>query len=177
VKARIEFFALRDDILPVLESVERQVALQYVLRGNFPVETLKVFSCGAKIPNLGRANSSSSVGCDAFLVTRAEATVSVEPIDTSEGKRYCVDQLLNADTVTFTPGGIWDDNVVLSGRVSTASDTPQARELMKLFHRALKKHFVRVNAFLVGPQALKLLDAGKRLTSGANAPTLYDLQR
>jgi hypothetical protein len=86
-----------------------------------------------------------------------------------------VDQLRNPDSVTFTPAGIWDDDVILHGRVATASDSEASQALMRRFHVAIKKGFAKVKAFYVGPQAMELLKAGKRLTIAAQSPREFDL--
>ncbi|HOX07365.1 MAG TPA: hypothetical protein PK280_13260 [Planctomycetota bacterium] len=175
---QIHFFALKEDILPVLEVVEAQGALKYVLTGNFTKPGLEVYSCGAELPDLGRPTSGSATGCASFLVTGSATPVNVRPIEASDGTtRYCVDQLINSDVVGFSSGGLWSEDIVLPGRVSTVWDSDASQGLMKRFKAALRKRFTRVQAFLVGPAALKLLDAGKRLTSGAQCPREYDLRR
>jgi hypothetical protein len=89
---------------------------------------------------------------------------------------FVMDQLVNPDTIEFTPAGMWNEEIVLHGRVATASDTPGSKELMKHFRSALKKHFVKVNAFYVGTSALQLLKQGKRLTLSLQTPRAFDLK-
>lgn len=175
---QIHFFALREDHLPVLEAVELHGPLKYVRTGNFTEPGLRIFAKGCEIPDLGKAGCDSSISCDTYLVAEANQLVNVRHIKTSKGiDRYCVDQLINPDTVTFTPAGLWKDGIVLAGRVATVSDTAIAQAIMKRFSSALKKRFVRVRAYLVGTQAVALLDAGKRLTVGEQCPTEGDLKR
>ncbi|XVJ59925.1 MAG: hypothetical protein HEQ23_11200 [Tepidisphaera sp.] len=89
---------------------------------------------------------------------------------------YVLDQLHNPDTVVLTPAGMWKDDVLLHGLVSTVSDSPIAKEIMKLFAAAIKKQFVKVRSFWVGPDALALLKRGKRLTIAAQSPAEFDLK-
>jgi len=172
----ILFFALKEDILPVLEAAERVGPLKYVRMGNFLTPDFKEVSHGAEIPDLGKATMETASGSESYLVTEHEVAVHVRHITTPAGvKRYLLDQLFNPDTVTFTPAGIWNDDVVLHGRVATVSDSPIAQELMKRFSKAIRKHFTKVNAFWVGREALALLKAGKRLTISAKSPRDFDL--
>ncbi len=90
-------------------------------------------------------------------------------------ERFCVDQLVNPDTIWFTPGGVWGEDFVLNGRVGTASDSDPSRYLMKRFDSAFKKRFRKIKAFLVGPGALAFLEAGKRLTAAVQSPRDFDL--
>jgi hypothetical protein len=77
----------------------------------------------------------------------------------------------------LSPGGIWCDEVLLSGSVTTVSDSEVAQRLMKRFRSAFRKRFVRVQAYLVGPGAEAMLDTGKRLTHAAQSPPEYNLKR
>lgn len=180
---RIFFFALKEDILPVLEDVERDGPLiKYVLTGNFLTADRERFSeCflrGADIPNLGEADQSTASVCASYLVTEQEVPVLMRPFTTSAGiERYCVDQLVNPDTVVLTPGGLWGEDIVLYGLVATLSNGEIAQGLMKRFKSALKKRFTKVGMYWVGDKALALLDAGKRLTIAEQSPPEYNLKR
>jgi hypothetical protein len=77
--------------------------------------------------------------------------------------------------VEFKPGGIWNEDVLLHGRIATASESQISQALMKRFQSAAKKTFSKVKAFYVGPKALVLLDSGKRLTISAQSPREFDL--
>ena len=172
---QLHFFALKDDLLPVLESVERGGALTYVQMGQSQTPDYESFAHGAEIPNLGKARTDSASSGESFLVTGRNVSVNVRPIRGADVERYAIDQLVNPDTITFTPGGIWGEDVVLSGRATTVSDSAPAQELMKRFNSAFKKHFRKVKAYSVGPRAFALLTAGKRLTASAQSPREFDL--
>jgi hypothetical protein len=172
---QIHFFALKEDLLPVLEAFERAGPLKYVRMGQSPTPDYEGFTYGGDIPNLGKASTDSAASCESFLVTGRDMPVTVRPIKVAGVERYAIDQLVNPYTITFTPGGIWGEDVVLNGRVATVSDSAQAQELMKRFNSAIKNHFSKVKAFLVGPKALVLLNAGKRLTAAAQSPREFDL--
>jgi hypothetical protein len=175
----IHFFALKEDLLAILELVDGKGPLKYVLTGNFLKDEvangISVFNTGAEIPNLGKAGGDSSTICDAFLVCEREAQITLRAFQGNDGERICVDQLANADSVVFLPGGAWDDGVVIQGHVGTASDSQISQALMKRFQAAIKKSFKKVKAFYVGPRALVSLENGKRLTSSARSPREYDL--
>jgi hypothetical protein len=174
---QINFFASGGDLLPVLEAVEREVPLKYVLMGQFPKKEFESFSSGIEIPYLGQSTTESASSGRSFLVAGRAVPIDVRPIKTTFGIRYSLDQLGNPDTVTLSPGGRWGEDVVLNGRVATVSDSPSAQERMKVFNRAIKKHFGKIKAFYVGPEASILLDAGKRLTAAEQSPREFDLTR
>lgn len=176
--SEIRFFALRRDLIPVLDAVEGKQALKYVRAGRFLTPELEVYSHGADIPDLGKATRESAVGCACFLVCAPDLLVNVEPVDQYDGVRsYHVGQFYNPDTITLSPGGLWTEDVLLYGRFATvsASFSDYAKRLMGRFRYQSGKQFVRVQGSYVGPGAMELLKAGKRLTMAQQSPPEFDL--
>lgn len=160
----------------MLQMVEQGKPLKYVLMGSFTKPDLEIFWHGADIPDLGKASSESAGGCNWFLVSSSDLQIAVRPEKTAEGVEFFpVDQLVNPDTVELNPGGIWKADILLEGRVATVSSSPASQELMKLFQKAIKKHFTKIRAFYVGPEAHSMLKAGKRLTIAEQSPREFDL--
>ncbi len=181
--SQIHFFALCEDLLAMLELVESKGPLKYVLMGNFTNHEvadgrISSFDRGADIPNLGMANADSWVACDFFFVCERETHLNLRTFQASNGiERVCVDQLENPDSIGFTPGGIWNEDTVLNGRIATASHSPISQSLMKRSRVAVRKTFSKVKAFYVGPKALVLLESGKRLAGAVQSPPEFDLRR
>src|SRR5688572_15473511 len=116
--SHVEFFGTKEDLLPVIESVESQIALKYVLTGDFSEREIKgmpVFEKGADIPNLGKASDESSDGCDSLLVCERKITIKLDRFRYRRGVRISVDQRKNPHSVVFSPGGLWKKNVLLDG--------------------------------------------------------------
>lgn len=171
--SQIRFFATRNDILPVLESVEKTCELEYVQFGASDTERPVTFATVGAIPNLGIASHESAINCATYLMCRKGAVVRSRSV----GDRHLFDQLLNPETVTFTSGGIWDGEILLNGRFATASAHTVSAELMKRIGAAVRKRFEKIKAFYVGPEAVQMLDSGKRLAIAAQSPRTFDLAR
>lgn len=169
------FFATRNDLLPVLAHAERAGALKYVRTGLYSSPHFESFARGEDIPDLGRAAAAAAVGCASFLVCATDARVKIRHRRSDGINRYFIDQLLNPDTVIFEPGGAWTADIHLHGRVATASATEPAKELMKRFRAGIRKHFVTIGAYYLGPEARRLLMEGKRLTIAQQSPPEFDL--
>lgn len=173
----IHFFALKEDLLALLELVDSKGPLKYSTMGNFLGSEIEgsicVFATGAEIPNLGKASADQSAACDSFLVCELETPIHLRTAGLN-GERVCVDQLVNPDSVEFKPGGIWNEEVVLHGRIATTSESQVSQALMKRFHAAVKKTFSKVREFYVGPKALTLLESGKRFASAVQSPREFD---
>ena len=137
--SQILFFALREDLLPVLELVESKEPVKYVLTGNFPerkvARGVPTFDRGAAIPNLGKADHEN--GSETYFVHERDARLRFRRLRGVGGNRVIVgDQSREPDTVSFTPGGLWKNNIVLRGTISTISDSPISRRLMRRFQAA-----------------------------------------
>lgn len=173
---QIRFFAVDDDLINVLNEVEQGIHLQYVKAGVSPSSLTESYQAGTKIPRLGMATADSAINSDSFLVAERGMPIRSRPVVRQDGgTNFCIDQLENPDTVVLTPAGKWGNVAVLYGTVGTASDTEASIKLAKAFERAVKKHFKKVKAFWVGPNALELLQKGERLTIAVQSPKDFDL--
>jgi len=172
------FFAMPDDLLPVFEQAEKKLNLAYSLTGLFESPQPIIIEAGARLPSLRLAAEGSSSSNPTYLVTAFGNAVNVRPVPQSTGDvRYAVDQLTNPDSVTFTHGGLFLPDTLISGRVGTVSDTPIAKAIQSAFCNAIGKLFTRINAFYVSPGASEMLSRGCRLTHAVQSPREYDLRR
>jgi hypothetical protein len=174
---QILFFATAEDILPILRLIDESSSLKYVRMGQFPSKAdFRTFLSGADIPSIGKASADSAINCDSYLILEAQTPVQPRLIRTVNNvERFAIDQLLNPDSITFTPAGLRNDEAVLNGRLATASNSQISQDLMRQFHSAIKKTFPKVKAFFVGTRALHLLKQGKRLTISTQSPRELDL--
>lgn len=171
------FFATSDDLLPVFERAEEKLSLVYSLTGLFESPQVTIIEAGAQLPSLNLPAHSSSTNNPTYLITSSGNPVDVRPVPQSAGGiRYSVDQLTNPDSVTFTHGGLFLPDTLISGRVSTVSDSPVAKAIQSAFSNAIGKLFTRINAFYVGPDAAQMLARGCRLTHAVQSPPEYDLR-
>jgi hypothetical protein len=174
----MHFFALKEDLVALFELVDSKGPLKYVAMGNFlrsdSGEGIKIINNGAEIPNLGKASADSSAACESYLVCELDTPIELRTAGLN-GERVCIDQLANPDSAEFKGGGILNEDIVLCGRIATASDSHLSQTLMKRFHAAIRKTFSKVRAFYVGPKAFTLLENGKRLTMAAQSPPEFDL--
>jgi hypothetical protein len=173
MSTQIRFFATKDDLVPVLDAVEAARKIKYVRFGSTGSSTPASFPTVTALPKLGIASHESAINSDTYLICAKTETLRAREV----AGGFVFDQLLNPDTVTFTPGGFWGEEVLLHGRFATASTTPVSSDLMKLLGAAVRKRFKKVKAFYVGTKAEHVLDSGKRLAIAAQSPRTLDLSR
>jgi hypothetical protein len=173
------FHATADDLLPVLLSVEAKHAIVYTPCGHIHQPTTEHYRTALDLPTLFQPQPyESAVAGPAYLITLAGVEVVLRELSRFEGKdRWAVDQLANPDSTILLHGGMFKENVLLQGEIRTAYKTTVAQRLQRAFDAAVRKHFVKIQAFYVGPAAEALLDSGCRLSAAEQCPPEYDLRR
>ncbi len=173
------FFATADDLLPVLLGVEARLSVAYTPFGHVNVPKVDHFYTARDLPTLFQPQPFESAVCGpAYLVTQSGAEIALSQLSPFDGKdRWAVDQLANPDSTVLRHGGLYGGNVLLQGEIRTAYKTKAALRLQRAFDSAVRKHFVKIKAFYVGPGAESLLDSGCRLTAAQQCPPEFDLRR
>jgi hypothetical protein len=185
----IHFHATKRDLESLLTAVESQRPLKYTQAGMFDSAEIPTYTSCLAIASLGCAPSGESIGEPFWLITDADATVSIKTVPQHRGGvRYGVDPGLKPESVVLWPGGVFEGHIkwrggefnggaVIDGQIATAMFNPTSMELMNLFAREAKRQFKRIKSFFVGPQAEQLFDAGYRLAHSIKSPRECDLSR
>ncbi len=172
-------FATRADMLPGIERLELLRPLNYVLCDEYEEPIPPVYESLSAFDGLGQNKSGKAIGAPAFLVTpRGEAT-KTQPIQRVGGRpSYAVTQEGNPQSIVVSLSGLYDADTLVVGKVATISTHPEAARLYKDAVRELTAGFARIGMYSVGPDALRMLDDGKRLvTIGVRSPREFDLRR
>jgi hypothetical protein len=176
VSHQIHFYAMREDLEPVIRGIEAAANFRYALTGLHDSRTYPAYSSALEIPALGHATGDSAVLCGAYLVVAKEEKISVREVrQNSGGVRYAVDQLGNPRSIVFQSGGVRDGGVIIHGCAATTAQSEEAKEIFSLFRKWLKKNFEKRGAFYVGPAAMRQKEEGGRLTMAVQSPREYDL--
>lgn len=93
--------------------------------------------------------------------------------------RHVLNQGQNPDSITFFPGGIFDnEKVLVCGHIGTSSKSSDSIALYKTFVRFVTKGFAKIGSYRVGPKAEQLMDQGYRMvTIGVSSSREYDLRK
>lgn len=175
---QIRFYAEGGDLDSVLDRVEAQEPIVYVQMGSSAMPMFPVFNSRRLLPDLGTADQPSGATCRAFLVSTERATLQHRVVHAPDmSPRYCMDQLLNPDSVVLRPAGLWEGRIVLSGYIGSATQSDVARRLLRRFSKVFRESFVHIGAYFVGPNAARRLENGGRLAIAAASPSEYDLRQ
>lgn len=173
---RISFFAAGNDLHLVLKQVEDKLRVKYTNFGWSNGPEPEFWNTAADLPKLGMATADQQSNCDQFLIVERDSMVQVRPRMIPPGRMvYEVYQSTNPDSVVLCCGGQWNDGSIISGEIATLSALPWALSVMNAARLATRRHFTRINAFWVGPNALQSLREGRRLTQAIQSPIEFDL--
>jgi hypothetical protein len=172
----INFFALKGDMLLVLGELEAKRQVKYVQGGRLDGPKPEIWYTATDLPSLGQATGDQQAACDDFLIVDRGADVLISTMTMLSGDdRFDVYNGGNPDSIEFQPAGEWKDGAIICGRFATLHKTPESQALMRMVRSRIKKHFTRVRAYWVGPEALTALRSGRRLTMAIQSPSEFNL--
>src|SRR5580704_15400161 len=166
IRNQILFYATAQDLSGLLSSLEVQKDLQYTLAGMFDSKELQTYLSYRDIPDLGRAFYRSAVANRRYLVSLKGTVLRIRDVpQNSGGVLFAVDLMLNGDSIVFSPGGRYSNDVMLYGMIGTLSPPPSvaSKNLYTFVARAFRKDFKKVREYFIGSEALDLMASGVRL--------------
>lgn len=172
-KTQVEIFATSSDIEGIVKAVEAEFAVSFAVMGLFESDAVRRFDSWDA---LARGLTVASVS-GILIVERSAAILTREVPQRKGGPRFSIDQLNNSQSVVLRPGRMVSESILEAGQIGTVSRDPSSINLFSALRRVVNRQFVKVKSYWVGPEALRLLDAGARLATKAHASPEYDLKR
>lgn len=168
------FFATRDDFLAGFWRFECHVSVHYFRAGLFPSPEPERFSKAEDIPNLGVLRG-KRVQKPRFLAMPAEVNPNVRVVPQRRGgELYAVDGVANHAAITLELGGTMEDCLIYGSAQGGLEHKDSAR-LWNAFTEYFFAGFQKKKVFWVGPDTMRLFEAGVRLTSSPKADPTMDL--
>lgn len=174
---QINIFATRDDLIPMLKTIEAVKPLKYALCGIFDTP-ITFYNSLLNYPLLG-FNTTGEHVAENFLVCDVSTKINIKKIVDSNGKTlYSLYPIDNDQSIVFSPGGIFNGKYLVCGHIGTTFRNEESLTLFKIFSKTLIKNFKKVKGYYVGSEAEVMLDKGARLvTISISSPEIYDLKR
>src|SRR5205807_5635913 len=113
-----------------------------------------------------------------FLVMNRNEEPSVDAVLQQDGGfLYFLNQMQNATSIAFWPGGLYEERNLICGHINTASVNHESLDLFRDFSRTITRGFKKIGSYFVGPEAKLLMDKGVRMvTISVKSPPEYDLR-
>ncbi|WP_143080659.1 hypothetical protein [Variovorax sp. YR750] len=165
-KSQTSVFATSADWVNVISNILAKRALTFSKTGVFDTPDVEELDDGKSLEPFA-----------SYLVLGRPNRLATRPVaQRSGGTKHALDQLDNPGSVVLQIGGMEVDRLV-AGQIGTVRTEQAAQDLYESFLSEVKKQFVKIKSYYVGPDAARLLDAGQRLSPTSKSPPEYDLTR
>jgi hypothetical protein len=151
--SRLYFFATGADALLFLAPLEMELDVQYVEENRLVGPVPQRWKRADQVPGFGCASGDQEILCMPLLIMADSAEVVVAfTIMTDGDTRYDVYQSNNPESVLIRLGGMWQDGSLISGHLIGSSEKPFARKIMNAVRKGIRRSFVKVSDYWVGPE-------------------------
>jgi hypothetical protein len=171
-----QFYATASDMEPGLAKIEQSTPLEYVRAGMFHSKDVARYASALAIPHFGVSQTGRLAAADHnYIVVPKGASIVVQEVPQRRGGiRYVIDHRENP-SVVFRPGGMFGKDCLIAGELGTPRADEVSLAIWKLFSRHFFREFVKIGLYRVGPEALRLLHAGLRLSPDIKWSRVTDL--
>jgi hypothetical protein len=167
MQKQIPLFATEKDLLDILQSGSQKCPIEFVVAG--------LFDQKSQIVRRTFDHLRPSTGYLIFHEATPLAHRAV--VQRNGGEKYAIDQIANPHSISLWFGGLHENVRLVASQIGTATNSDKSHELHSLFLALVRQQFELIKSYYVGPEAVKLLDRGIRLTLTAKSPEAYDLTR
>jgi hypothetical protein len=178
-------FSTREDLLSLLARAEEAAGgpLHFYLTGSYPEPDTPEYHGAASLPSPGVTDVAAEGGA-CYLLYDRPVDVFRRPVpqvpEAGGGVRYLVDPWKNPPCVLFSGGGLYRDELMVSGLVETSATDRAALALFGRLRKAAAAAHAKVRYYhehvFVGPVAMELLRAGMRFTHAKGSSPKLDLR-
>lgn len=175
---RYEVYGTRKDWIPGLSKIEDELQPCFSELGLYATRDLRSFPSLARLDDLGISRSGAHGGERSFFISPKGTLLRMTEVPQRKGGvLYKVVHEDNGVCVCFCPGGIFQEQCLVPGVIGTLSDSREASEFFLHVSSSLLAGFRQVKEYMVGPEAMQLLDSGFRLTYNHKRPLADDFKR
>ena len=169
------FFTLKEDLLEILSDIEEIKKVKYVKNGAYDKKEYVIYKSIAEFEDLG-INRSGDHNSPLYLVLNLSDPIISEGVIQNKTReiKYFLGQHMNKNSIAFWPGGLYEENFLIHGHVSTISDDEKSEELYKIFKKAFSKKFKKIKNWYFGKEALSIAKDVRLITIGIKQPKTND---
>lgn len=173
---QVLFFLTKEDVTPIIKSVEDKLPLKYVEMGLFDSKEAVFYNSAEAIngfagPSIGNWNKDLML-----MIIPNDAALVIRAVEQRKGGiKYAIDPSENQVSIRIQFGGIVSEGVLLAGKCDTIFHSDFSKAVFKEFKATLKTQSRNIDSFYVGRDAESKLKAGWRLVTNEKMASGYDL--
>ena len=132
------FFATKEDLHKIIQKVEQTIPLKYVMNHLYESEKFRIYHSFEEYEDFGINRSGDQ--SDLFFIFERNCRIVLKQVPQFEGGiKYSLGQDSNKDSITFWPGGLYQDQFLIMSHIGTISNSPQSLKIFDIFKKAIKK--------------------------------------
>lgn len=170
------FFGTKEDLHKIIQNVEQTISLQYVMNHLYDSTRFKIYHSFEQYEDFGINRSGDQA--DLFFIFKRNCEIILKQVPQFEGGvKYSLGQDLNKDSITFWPGGLYQDQILIMSHIGTISDSSESLKIFDIFKKAIKKQCNKHNkgSNIWYSDAVNAVSNKYRLiTININSPREYD---
>lgn len=171
------FFVTKEDLHKIIQNVEQTISLKYVMDHLYDSTRFQIYHSFEQYEGFGM-NRSGDHQTDLFFIFERNCPIVLKQVPQFEGGiKYSLGQDLNKDSITFWPGGLYQDQFLIMSHIGTISNSPESLKLFDIFKKVIKKQCNMHNrgSNIWYSDAVKEVSNKYRLiTININSPREYD---
>ena len=173
---QILFFTAKEDIEPIIKSIEATHQIVYYEMGMFESRHSISYNSISEIENFGSPKYGDWNKDLRLMMLPKNISLNVREVAQKRGSlKYAIDPLENQLSICFQFGGIYQDGILLGGSCGTSFINDFSLQIFNDFSLKIKKKFKKIGTFYVGEIAEQKLKDGWRLVTNEKSPKEYDL--
>lgn len=175
--SRFFYFSTPDDLFKIVSSIDASNLFHYVKCGNYTKEAFKevlMIDTLLDYPKLGYSISGQCRDVN-FLVLPKDQQIQVKRTNGYDELRLIISQELNNPSVTWSVGGLWNDNMIIKGEISTLYTDSASKKIVQYLKRYFGKFCVKENGYFISPGVKEMINC-RLITIGADKPEAYDFR-
>lgn len=171
------FYFTKTDLIEIIQCIESENSFKYInglysdTKNFITLNTLEEYEY-LGIDLLGTRMSQF------FMVLDRHEELDYKEIKlTAGGVRYSLVQERNKNSIILRPSGIYDNEYLIVGMISTISSSAESMKIFNVFEKAFKKlSYKKVGRYYIGKNAINLYGKMRFIAIGITQPSEYDLK-
>ena len=176
---QLHYFSTHNDFSEIIEIIEIKFKITYYHCMPNKSNEFPAYETYFEIPNIGINETGFWFFPNQYLIIPKNIALNIREVITSTGELNCsLNQIINPDSVSFHPSGVYEKekDVLVSGCISTISESQFSLDIYKQMTKEIKKRFKRIGYAYVSPEAHENLKNGWRLVQDAKRRREFDLE-
>ncbi len=172
----MHFFATKEALMEILQGVSAEIEVKYVSDKRYDRPVGIEYNDLSLYPQFGISCSGDHQSESFFVVEQDKEIIFKESKQRDGTSKFYLGQDDNVDSIVLWPGGVYNDDSLISGHIGTISDSPISKKIFKAFQKNIKKRCkLKIGRYYID-DTLQSMKKYRLVTMTVKEPLEYDIQ-